>query len=98
MQKRKLVFKRENLLKPKVPNKPGLYKFYDKKGRMIYVGHASRLRHRVQSYHQKDDFREHPTKPVLRKHIHKYEYHVMPKKIAQEKERKQKKNGKFNFL
>jgi len=96
--KRKLVFKRQNLLKDKVPNKPGLYKFYDRKGKVIYVGHARRLRHRVQSYHQVDDFKEHPTKQILRKHIKTYEYQVMPKEKAKVKEKKIKKKAKFNYL
>ena len=96
MKKRRLVFKRDNLLKPVVPNKPGLYKFYDKNGKLIYVGHARKLRHRVQSYHQKDCPKEHASKVPLRPKIKKYEYQVMPRKKAQEREKVLKKKAKYN--
>jgi len=33
-----------------LPQKPGIYKFYDKSGRILYVGKALSLRNRVQSY------------------------------------------------
>lgn len=92
-----LPFKKKYTYKPHVPNKPGLYKFYDKNGRLLYVGHASKLRHRVQSYQQVDCYREHPTKIFLRKRIAKYEYKVMPKKKAQVLEKKIKKKARWNF-
>lgn len=95
---RKLVWKRENVYKGKVPNKPGIYRFYDKKGKVIYVGHASRLRHRVQSYIQDDDFSVHNTKEQLRKHINSYSYKVMPKERAKRIERQTKTNVRFNYL
>lgn len=94
--KARLRFKRDNLLKGKVPNRPGLYRFYDKDGKLIYVGHARRLRHRVQSYYQKDDFKAHPTKRPLRNKIHTYEYEVTPRKKAQEREKRLKKKAIFN--
>lgn len=94
----RLNFKRENTLKGKVPNKPGLYKFYGKGGRMIYVGHARKLRHRIQSYNEKDCYRTHPTKRVLRKKIAFFSYSVMPKKQAQRIERRLKKKTPYNVL
>lgn len=96
--RRRLIFKRENLFKGQVPNKPGIYKFYDKKGNLLYVGHARRLRHRVQSYHQIDCPKEHPTKVKLRPKIYKYEYRVIPKKKAQTLEKRIKKKAKYNVL
>ncbi len=33
-----------------LPDTPGIYLFYDKKGELIYVGKASSLRNRVRSY------------------------------------------------
>ena len=33
-----------------IPNKPGIYKFMDKKGKILYVGKATNLRNRVSSY------------------------------------------------
>lgn len=97
-RKEKLKFTRDNLLKGKVPNRPGLYRFYDKNGKLLYVGHAKKLRHRVQSYWQQDDFREHPTKKPLRRKIDKYSYTRMPKERAKEVEKKMKKRAKYNFL
>ena len=98
MKTRTLTFKRENLLKGKVPNKPGVYRFYDKNGKLLYVGVARRLRHRVQSYYQKDDHKEHPTKKQLRPKIAKYKYTVLPLKKAREIEHRSKKRTPFNYL
>jgi excinuclease ABC subunit C len=95
---RKLVWKRENVLKPAIPNKPGLYKFHDKRGRVIYAGHAHKLRHRVQSYYQKDCYHTHPTKRMLRNKIHSYSYKVMPVKKARLVEKKIKKVTRYNYL
>lgn len=96
--RKRLVFQRKNLLKGKVPNKPGLYKFYDKNGKLLYVGHAKKLRHRVQSYNQIDCPKEHPTKVKLRPKIKKYEYKVMPKEKAKKLEKRLKKRAVFNIL
>ena len=92
-----LKWKRENTLKGKVPNRPGLYRFYNKDGKLIYVGHAGKLRHRVQSYGQADCKNAHPTKIPLRKRIHSYSYTVMPEKKARELEKRVKQKAKFNF-
>lgn len=94
---KKLKWNRENTLKENVPNKPGMYKLYNKNGVLLYVGHAKKLRHRVQSYRQKDCFAEHPTKPHLRGRIASYHYKTMPVKKAQKKERKIKNTAAFNF-
>lgn len=93
-----LVFKRENLLKNKIPNKPGIYRFYNRNGTLLYVGHASRLRHRLQSYNERDCYNTHPTKKQLRNHIHKVVFRVMPRQKAQKIERRVKNGTKFNFL
>lgn len=98
VKKRTLVWKKENTYKGAVPNKSGLYKFYDKNGKFLYVGHARRLRHRVQSYMQKDCPCEHPTKVKLRPKIAKFQYKVMPKEKAKILEKRLKKKALFNVL
>lgn len=101
-----LKFTRENTLKEKVPNKPGIYRFYNKKKtrdgkiktKTLYVGHAKKLRHRLQSYRQKDCFSEHPTKSSLRKEITHYSFTVMPKEKAKKIERSTKGRNGYNHL
>jgi len=40
----------ENLKKLNIPSRPGCYRFYDKVGKILYVGKAANLRGRVLSY------------------------------------------------
>lgn len=93
-----LRFTHENTLKPKVPAKSGIYQFFDNNRRLLYVGHANNLRHRVQSYRQDDDFKAHPTKAALRPRIKYYAYQAMPVSQAQRIERQIKKNAPYNYL
>jgi excinuclease UvrABC nuclease subunit len=93
-----LSFTHENTLKPVVPSKPGIYKFYDHNRRLLYVGHAKNLRHRVQSYSEVDDFKTHPTKKLLRPKIKYYDYKVAPVPVAERLEKKAKKNAPYNYL
>lgn len=73
-------------------NRPGVYKFYNRNKDVIYVGTAGHgkpeygVKHRLQSYQEKDCFREHPTKKQLRKGIHFYEVDHMPKRELKKSE------------
>lgn len=100
VERRKLKWNRKNTLKSVVPNEPGIYKMYDNNGDLLYVGHSKVLRHRVQSYRQKDCFgkHEHNEKKDLRPKIASYSYKTMPRHKAMELERKLKKRAKMNKL
>ena len=51
------------------------------------------LRHRLQSYHQKDDPREHPTKVALRRAIHSYRTQEIANKARRRATEKRLKEG-----
>jgi len=93
-----LKWTRENTLKPVLPNKSGIYKLYDHNRRLLYVGHAENLRHRVQSYREVDDPKVHPTKTVLRNKISYYQFTPLPLNKAKEVEKKVKQHAKYNYL
>ena len=78
-------------------NQAGLYRFYDSKGSMIYVGTSKVMRHRLQSYLQKDDFGAHRTKEVLRRKIRCVRVEYMPIKKARRIEMSAKHNGRYNY-
>lgn len=94
-----LPFSKENI--SKVPDKAGVYAYFDKGQKPIYVGvshdgNASGLRHRIQSYDEKDDFDEHPTKEALRPHIHSFRYKVVSIEEARKIEKNLKQDTKYN--
>lgn len=94
-----LPFNTENI--SKVPDKAGVYAYFDSGQKPIYVGvskngDASGLRHRIQSYNEKDDFNEHPTKKALRPHIHSFRYKVVSIKEARQIEKNMKQGTKYN--
>ena len=72
---KKLKFNRKNI--SKIPSKSGVYEFYSKDGKLLYVGVAtkgrySNLKHRIESYEEKDDFDTHPTKKERISNIDKH--------------------------
>lgn len=93
-----LRFTRDNTLKKVLPAESGLYTFYDKGRHLLYVGHAHNLRHRVQSYREKDDFNTHPTKAPLRGRIAYYAYEAMPINRARHLEKEIKQKTRYNHL
>ena len=80
---------RSNVKKGIVPNKSGIYTIYNSKGKPIYTGHSRRLRHRIQSYYQKDCFKTHPTKRRLRGKSKFFSFRSMPIKRARAIDRRQ---------
>ena len=74
----------------------GVYAIYSAKRRLAYIGSSTNIRRRVSSYHQKDDFDEHPTKRALRPHAKFYRVEHMPIKEARKKEKARKAAAPFN--
>ena len=68
---------------------------------MLYVGVAKKrkygnLRHRIESYKEKDNFSAHPTKKPLRPEIKKFSYEAIPISQARQIEKTNKENTQFN--
>ena len=78
-------------------NKSGMY-FINSCGtnKPIYVGISKVIKHRLQSYYQKDDFTAHPTKKDLRKSACGYTVNYMSLSKAKKQESKLKGNMQFN--
>ena len=80
-----------------IKNKPGIYKIFSCDNKLLYIGRSKILKHRLQSYYQKDDFTVNKTKKKLRKESCKFTFRYMTDKKARKIEKKLKTNVKFNF-
>lgn len=62
-----------------VPEKSGLYVFYDKSGSIVYIGETGDLRRRFQEY-----LRE--TNPCVTKHANRFSYRLEPNHLRRKSE------------
>ncbi|MFH0978629.1 MAG: GIY-YIG nuclease family protein [Candidatus Woesearchaeota archaeon] len=81
----------------RIPNRSGVYSLYDRHKRRVYVGRSRVLRHRLQSYVQKDNLRVHRTKGKLRRTAKYFSYRKMGPKRARTYERRAKRGVRFNY-
>ena len=65
----------------------GLYMIYSQTKRLEYVGSSKDIKHRISSYHQKDDFGVNRTKRALRPHARLYRVQYMSIESARRKEK-----------
>ena len=56
-----------------LPDNPGIYKFFDKKGRLLYIGKSKNLKKRISSYFSKQNEQIHERTLRLIFHIHQIE-------------------------
>lgn len=91
-----MEFTKENVAQ--IENRPGIYRFYDKNKKLIYIGRSHILKHRLQSYYQKDDFDEHKTKAALRDDIAYFNVEYKSIEEARDHEHRLKDKLKHNHL
>jgi len=58
-----------------LPMSPGIYQFFDKNDKLLYVGKAKRLKNRVSSYFNKQKYENAKTRLLVKK-IHRFEWIV----------------------
>lgn len=61
----------------KIPHQPGVYRYFDEEGTVIYVGKAKDLRNRVSSYFQNSRDHDRKTKRLV-SYIRKIEFTIVP--------------------
>ncbi len=65
----------------KIPNKPGVYQYWDASGELIYIGKAKNLKNRVTSYFNKDNYRINAKTRVLVSKIAKITFTLVDTEI-----------------
>ena len=94
-----LPLNNENVRIGIVPNRPGMYILYNRNGNPIYVGHSAVLRHRLQSYYQKDNIKavEDHNEKRWRDKAKFFSFQTMPRAVAMAKERQIKQKMPYNL-
>lgn len=82
----------------KIKNQSGVYFIYDNTGEPIYVGVSEILKHRLQSYYQKDDFTVNRTKRKLRHYSYYFSVKYCSIQKARLIEMENKYSMRFNHL
>lgn len=62
---------------PLLPSEPGIYKYFNTEGQIIYVGKAKNLRNRISSYFHNYDRADRKTRKLVES-IHRLEYTIVP--------------------
>lgn len=82
----------------RVKEQAGNYRIYsDGSKNPVYIGSSKNLRHRTESYHEKDDYTVNRTKRGLRPYADKFTVAYRPIREARKIEKREKKNYRFNF-
>tara|TARA_B110001454_G_scaffold209673_1_gene223397 strand:+ start:147 stop:425 length:279 start_codon:yes stop_codon:yes gene_type:complete len=82
----------------KLKNNSGLYYLHNCEGKKVYVGTSKIIKHRLQSYHEKDDFSVNRTKKKLRENLCFFDVQYMNIKKARKIEKQKKTNLDHNHL
>ena len=59
-----------------LPKNPGVYQYYDKNDKILYVGKAKNLKNRISSYFNRDSLMTYKTKLLVKK-IEKLEFIIV---------------------
>jgi len=64
-----------------IPQKPGIYQYFDEEGELIYIGKAKNLKNRVSSYFNKDSYKVNAKTKVLVGKIRKITFTIVDSEI-----------------
>jgi hypothetical protein len=89
----------ETLLRERLPESPGIYRFWDEQDRLIYVGKARNLRRRLSQYRNAKRIKRHWKMRMLVEEAHRFEWEVLDSDqhaLTRELEVIQRERPKFN--